>query len=450
MSTASVSPVRQKDRILFIDGVRGIALLGILLMNSMAQSQAHFYYNTMDLRQPLTGANFWAWIVECFAFEGTMRGLFSILFGAGTILLLNRLEKQKKGLEPADIYYRRLLWLLIFGLINAFILLWPGDILYPYALCGLLLFPFRNWSPRNLLLGAFFFLAIATYRGNTELYHAKSVISKGLVVQALEKKKVTLNDTQKADLEKFRGMRDRQTKEGIAKQAVEEEKKVKGQNYFGVFRYYLDINMQIQSVGFYNGLWDILIFFFIGMALYKSGYLEGKKSNALYALVAVIGISVGLFLNYQTLHLQYQLKFDNYQYMQRWLFEYYDIRRVFQTTGYLSALILLYKLTPVRKLFRIFIPVGQMAFTNYLSQSIITSIIFYGFHVFGTLQRYQIYYVVFAIWVFQIITSAIWLHYFRFGPLEWLWRSLTYWKRQPMRRKVAEEEVPEELIPAVA
>ena len=116
--TQSISqPLRQKERIRFIDAVRGLALLGILLMNSMAQSQAHFFYMDMDLSQPVTGPNFWAWVVEAFLFEGTMRGLFSILFGAGTILLLNRLEKQKPGLEPADIYYRRLLWLLVFGLI---------------------------------------------------------------------------------------------------------------------------------------------------------------------------------------------------------------------------------------------------------------------------------------------------------------------------------------------
>ena len=75
-----------------------------------------------------------------------------------------------------------------------------------------------------------------------------------------------------------------------------------------------------------------------------------------------------------------------------------------------------------------------MAFTNYLMQSIITSIIFYGFDVFGELQRYEVYYVVGAIWVFQIIFSNIWLRYFRFGPFEWLWRSLTYLKEQPMLR----------------
>ena len=93
---------------------------------------------------------------------------------------------------------------------------------------------------------------------------------------------------------------------------------------------------------------------------------------------------------------------------------------------------------------RVFAPVGQVAFTNYLSQSILTSIIFYGFGLFGKLQRYQIYYVVGSIWLFQIIFSHSWLQYFRFGPFEWLWRTLTYVEKQPMRKRVALNEPEEE------
>src|SRR5262245_56159978 len=108
------SPLEKKERILFLDSVRGIALLGILLMNAMAQSQPYQFYDRMDMSQPATGLNFYAWVAECLLFEGTMRGLLSLLFGAGTILLLNRLVKEKSGLEPADIFYRRMLWLLVF------------------------------------------------------------------------------------------------------------------------------------------------------------------------------------------------------------------------------------------------------------------------------------------------------------------------------------------------
>lgn len=451
MTQSLSAPLRQNERIQFIDAVRGLALLGILLMNITAQSQAHFFYDKMDLRQPLTGLNFYAWGAEMLLFEGTMRGLFSILFGAGTILLLTRLVKKKSGLEPADIYYRRLLWLLVFGLINAFIFLWPGDILYPYALCGLLLFPFRNLSTKNLLWIAFAVLVIGTYRENSDLFQYKKTISQGQVAEALEAKKVKLTDKQKEQLDAYKGFKERASGQGIVKRAEKEEKEIKGQSYLAIFRYYRDINMRLQSQDMYeNGIWDILLCFFIGMALYKSGYLLGKKSNALYATVAVIGIALGIIINYFYLRQMYQLKFDMFQLIQKSKISYYEIRRVSQTLGYLSLLILLYKITPFKKILNVFAPVGQMAFTNYLSQSIITSIIFYGFGLFATLQRYEIYYVVAAIWLFQIITSHIWLRYFRFGPFEWVWRSLTYLTKQPMKRRIPAAETDEvgEQLPA--
>ena len=429
----TVSPLRKKERILFLDCVRGIALLGILLMNSMAQSQSHLFYEHMNLNQSITGLNFYAWVVERGFFEGTMRGLFSILFGAGTVLLLNRLQKQKPGLEPADIFYRRMLWLLVFGLINAFLFLWPGDILYPYALLGLLLFPFRNWQPKKLMWAALLLLALGTYRENMSLYDNKEIIHNGKVAESMESKKQKLTDKQKGDLGRWHGFKEENTSEGMMKKAMEETKgtQEKSKSYVGMVRHYRDINMMIQSVFFYNSWWDILMFFFIGMALFKSGYIEGKKSTGLYVAVTVIGIGIGVFLNYLLLRNQYANKFDMVIFTEKWDFSYYQVRRLFQTLGYLSLLILLYKVIPFRKIMGIFAPVGQMAFTNYLMQSIIMSTIFLGMGWFGKLQRYEIYYVVAGVWIFQIIFSHIWLRYFLFGPFEWLWRSLTYEHKQP-------------------
>ncbi|MDB5231688.1 MAG: hypothetical protein JWN76_2493 [Chitinophagaceae bacterium] len=455
MSNLVIAPIRQSQRIKLIDAIRGIALLGILLMNSMAQSQAHFFYDKMDLRQSLTGLNFFAWGTEMILFEGTMRGLFSILFGAGTLLLLSRLIKTKKGLEPADIFYRRMLWLLVFGLINAFIFLWPGDILYPYALCGLLLFPFRNLSVKNLLWIAFFFLAIGTYRDNSDLYQYKNIITKGQAAEVVSNKKVKLTEVQEEDLGKYKDFKEKQTSAGIMKRAQKEEKKIQGQGYVPLFKYFLDINMMIESTIFYESYWwDILLFLFIGMALFKSGFLAGKKSNKLYITVAVTGIVVGTALNYYFQKTQYDLRFDQYLFVQKWRFAYYELRRVFQTMGYLSLIIILYKVAPFRKILNVFAPVGQMAFTNYLSQSIITSIIFYGMGWFGKLQRYEVYYIVGGIWIFQIAASNIWIYYFRFGPFEWLWRSLTYMKKQPMKKQIttieSEEDTDEEIpLPAL-
>ena len=80
--------------------------------------------------------------------------------------------------------------------------------------------------------------------------------------------------------------------------------------------------------------------------------------------------------------------------------------------------------------------VGQMAFTNYIMQTLICNTIFlgFGFSLYGMLERHELYYIVASVWIFQLIVSSIWLHYFRFGPLEWMWRSLTYWQKQPFRK----------------
>jgi uncharacterized protein len=412
-------------------------------MNSMAQSQSHFFYDNMNLNQPITGANFYVWAAERGLFEGTMRGLFSILFGAGSFIFICRLEKQKKGLEPADIFFRRMLWLLAFGLINAFIFLWPGDILYPYALCGILLFPFRNWSPKKLMVAALFLLAVGTYRENSKLYQDKKIVRQGQIAEALDSKKQKLNDQQKEDLKKWQGFKEEATNAGMMKKAAEETKQVQNKSYADIFRFYVDINMMIQSVFFYNSWFDMLLLFFVGIALFKSGFLLGKTPLWLYVLVAVVGIAAGLTMNYFLLKAEYQNRFDYLAFIQKWDVSFYQVRRVLQTLGYLSLLILLYKIVPFRKLLNVFAPVGQMAFTNYLSQSIITSVIFYGFALYGKLQRYEVYYFVAGIWIFQIIFSHLWLRYFLFGPFEWVWRSLTYLQKQPMLKKQEEDIVPD-------
>ena len=293
-----------------------------------------------------------------------------------------------------------------------------------------------------MILIACLLLAIGTYRDNSDFFKDKKIIQKGQAIAAIDTTKVKLTDEQKADLARFTGFKENNSKEATAKAAEEQIKKIRGKDYPALFRNFRDVNMWLQSSVFYEHYWfDILLFFFLGMALFKSGYLLGNKPNGLYAAIAIVGIGVGLLMNYFYLRTQYRLRFDNYLFTQQWKFNYYHIRRVFQTLGYVSLLILMYKVTPIKKIFfSIFVPVGQMAFTNYLMQSIITSIIFYGFGLYGKLQRYEAYYVVVSIWLFQIIFSHIWMRYFRFGPFEWVWRSLTYLHMPEFRKKA---EVPE-------
>ena len=122
------SPVQSGQRINSLDVLRGIALLGILLMNINGMGLPFSYVDPTIIGNEVS-LNVKVWAINSMLFEGTMRGLFTLLFGAGVILLTSRLVKKGAGIETADIYYRRILWMLLFGLVNVYIFLWHGDIL---------------------------------------------------------------------------------------------------------------------------------------------------------------------------------------------------------------------------------------------------------------------------------------------------------------------------------
>src|SRR6185503_9284854 len=140
-SAMMAAPVSQQERITILDSLRGIAVLGILMMNITGFAlPAPAYRNDLAVMNEIGTINQKTWFIVEWIFEGTQRALFSILFGAGIILFLNRQEKRRAGLWPADYFFRRQLWLLVFGLLHAYVLLWFWEILFPYACCGMILF----------------------------------------------------------------------------------------------------------------------------------------------------------------------------------------------------------------------------------------------------------------------------------------------------------------------
>jgi uncharacterized protein len=153
--------------------------------------------------------------------------------------------------------------------------------------------------------------------------------------------------------------------------------------------------------------------------------------------MCIVGLGAGLTISYFRLQQMVDAKFNWYEYTKQVSFASYELSRTFRSIGILGLIMLLYKSGWVKWLFALMRPVGQMAFTNYLMQSLLCGLFFYGigFGMYGKLQRHEIYYVLAAVWAIQIVYSHIWLHYFRFGPMEWAWRSLTYWKKQPFRKE---------------
>lgn len=434
---AVTTPLAQQQRISILDTIRGYAVLGILLMNIPYFSDAvPLAGNPFIMNE--SGKDFYTWLIVDSAFEGTMRATFSMLFGAGAILLLRRLERNP-GTEvtPADIYYRRLLWLLCFGLVNAFIFTWPGDILYTYAITGLFIYPFRNMKVKGLLLMALFFILVATTFKTYEWYEAHEKRVKGEHAAKMKSSGATLDHKQEGDLRAWRDSKESRSAESMMENVKGARDAAHG-NYFSVFRDFSRSSVMIQTSYFYFDLfWDAIAFFFIGMALFKAGVITGDKSLKFYLVATVLCLTIGYLLSYSTMRWYIALKMDSSYYLDEIGPNLYQFRRLFQALGYMSLVIFLYKAGIFSRLWTWLSKVGQMAFTNYLMQSIICGFIFFGWGLgkFGTMRRHETYYVVFAVWIFQIVFSNIWLQYFRFGPFEWAWRSLTYWKKQPMKKE---------------
>lgn len=426
------APVAQRERIVLLDSLRGIAILGILLMNiptfSYPEGNNPFIANE-------TGLNYYTWYFVDLIPAGTQRALFSMLFGAGIILFISNHERKSPGLAPADYFFRRQLWLIAFSVFDVFVLLWPGDILLDYAIIGMLLFAFRNLSAKKLMIAAGICMFFMLLRENRDLYLKKETIHRGELVAAIDTTKTKLSVQQKEWLSGMQEIKERSTPESKLRRVEKKEQKVTG-NYRQVYDQRTNEYLSTIFDYLYFYIWDVLTFMLLGMAFFKSGILLGKARMGVYWAMCIIGLGVGIFLSYLHLGRAIQYRYNEFEFSKNTWFQYYDITRVFRSIGFLGLIMLLYRSGLFKWLFALMRPVGQMAFTNYLLQSLMCAILFYGigFSLFGKLQRYEIYVVVGCIWVFQIILSHAWLRYFRFGPFEWLWRSLTYWKRQPMRK----------------
>lgn len=441
-------PLRQPERMQVIDALRGFALCGILIMNI-----AFFGLPFMQVEDPrLFGElgqalnHFW-WAFMKYFMEGSMRGLFSILFGAGSLLLMGRLEKRNPGMTPADIYFRRLLWLLLFGLINGFILNWPGDILYHYAIVGMFIFAFRKASVRLLTGFTILFIAITMLMSFVKKRGLFEMRANAETAMQVKKSGKTLTEEQEGAIAEWEGFNKSRDTAANRVGAEKGAKKIREGNYFEVMKEMGIWTVKLESSKFYGSFFfDIIIFFLIGMLLFKTKVIQGEKSILFYAVMAVVGYGLGFGEGYWHYRQVLAANFDPFTYYRNGGFpiDLYQLHRVCTTLGHLGFVMVLWKSGFFKWLMWPLSRMGQMAFTNYLGQSLICGLLFYGygFALYGTLQRYQLYYVWASVIAFEMIFSIIWLHYFRFGPLEWVWRSLTYWKPQPMKKGEEIVEMP--------
>ena len=425
------TPVSTSERILPLDIMRGFVLCGILLMNITGFGLANAYSNP-TVSGGSTGWNLYAWVTTNMFFEGTMRALFSMLFGVGSFIILDRLDKRHAGIKAADIYFRRLLWMLVFGLIHGYLLLWSGEILYDYAIMGFLVFSFRNMAPKKLILIALLLFSIGTfwtyteYRSNVKLV-ADVALAKTKTAQGQELTK-ELKDATTA-WEKI--------EERKSPKHVEEVNENMRKGYLGVVSYLAPHNKDTDTVWFYRyDVWDVLSMMMLGIALFKLNILSGGKSYRFYGLMLLLGYAVGLSTNYYEVTTIISSGFSFLGFSQTDVT--YDLGRIGMTMGHIGLIMMFAKLPILGWLKKSIAAVGKMALTNYIMHSLICMVVFtgVGFGLFGKLQRYELYFVVFAVWIFQLILSPVWLKYFYFGPMEWLWRRLSYQYKPPFRKKV--------------
>lgn len=415
------------ERIDVLDFIRGTALFGILLMNITGFGLSHAYSNPLN-NGGATGADLWAWIIIQMGFEGTQRALFSVLFGAGIILLTERLEASNPA-GAADIFVRRNLLLIAFGLFNAWILLWAGDILYFYGLTALIVFGFGKLPARWLMVIGAAALVLTAIWSLKEGFDDLSAHQEAQAAQKVLASGKTLTEEQQTAID---GWKEKLEEHRPPKEMIDESIAAHRSGWAGTLGAIAPEVMWMESWFFYRYFGDIFGMMLIGMGLFKSGVLTLKRPSSLYWLMVVGGYAVGLAVNYWEVTWIMRHKFDLLAYKQTEIT--YDLGRLAMMIGHLGALLLFFRSGVLPWLRRSVAAVGQMALTNYLTHSLVCLILFTGFGLYGQLARHQLYYVVLAICTVQLVISPIWLRHYRFGPAEWLWRSLTYMRKQPFRR----------------
>ena len=402
------APVAESDRVAALDVLRGFAVLGILIVNIRSFSTVSAAYLNPAVGDGLDGAGLWVWATTHLLADTKFISIFSLLFGAGMAMTADRMAK--RGIPAVGLHYRRQLWLLVIGLAHAY-LIWHGDVLVAYALCGFLLYPLRNVRPkRQLILGACMVAVVLPLWLGVglsvpwwpEAERAAMAADWAPPPAALA-----------AETAAFRG-------------GWLEQMPYRAGEAFG-----------LQTVVFLvYFLWRAGGLMLVGMALYRLGVVTGRRSPAFYRRTALLGIGLGLPVVAAGIAYNVRTGFSaEHSMFQGTLFNYVGSFGVF--LGYVALVMLAVQAGRLPGLQQRLAAVGRMALTNYISQSVLCTLFFYGhgLGMFGRLSALGQVGGVLAVWALQLAWSPWWLRRFRFGPLEWLWRTATYMRRQPFRAR---------------
>ncbi len=403
----AAGPVERAGRIVSIDVLRGFAVLGILVMNIQSFSMISAAYLNPNAFGDLTGPNHLVWFMSHLFADSKFMTIFSLLFGAGVVLMTSR--RVEAGKPAAGVHYRRMFWLIVIGILHGHFL-WYGDILYAYGMCGFVIFLFRRRSPRFLIIAGTLAVAVGSlltlFWQVTMPYWPPEV-----VVEVKSEWWVPPAENVQTEVDAYRGSWSEQQPIRSAKATYMET------NHF-----------------FTETMWRAGGLMLIGMALFKLGIFGAERSRKFYLQMAGWGLGIGmpsvvlgvLFCDRSSWDFRTAF-FGGSQ------FNYWGSLLV--AAGYIGVVMLACKQPGLEHLTRPLAACGQMALSCYLLQTIICTTIFYGhgLGLFGSVSRVGQAGIVFGVWALLLIVCPLWLRYFRFGPFEWLWRSLTYLKPKPMK-----------------
>ena len=387
---------KSNNRIHSIDLLRGFAILGILIMNITNFSQVNIAYMNPTIGAGLEGYNQYFHAFNYIFADTRFMSIFSILFGAGVVLFTSNAET--KGKRAGVLHFKRMFWLLLFGFVHAYFI-WSGDILVAYAICGCFIFFLRKKSIRTLLvMSTLLFIIPLTF--NLMTYY-------GLTSDELESTFAFFHPN--------------------SEQIAIEIKTMQG-SFLEQMTIRLKNAIEFQTFVFLiETFWRTTAMMLLGMMLFRKGVLSADKSIKYYKKMILVGFAPGLILSIIGLNQAYDFEWSG-AYVMNIGANYKLVSGVFMAIGYIGFVMWFFKKGIFKNLQSRLQATGRMAFTNYIGMSLICTLIFngHGLGLFGTFDRLQQFLVVISLWVLILILSPLVLKKYRFGPLEWMWRKLTY------------------------
>ena len=373
-----------------------------------------------------SAADYASWAFNFVFIDGKMRGLFSFLFGASMLLVIERAEAS--GRSPAGVHYRRMIWLLIFGLLH-FYFVWFGDILAGYAQVGMIAYLFRRLEPKTLVGIGIGLVVVQTLLFSLFAFGA-------FFLQAAASEPGAPADV----LRQWQGLN---SEMGVpSPQALATKMTMFLGAYGPIAAHRLGDWYEPFTTLFFFG-WETLAYFLFGMALLKTGFFRGTWEPARYRRLVLIGYGIGIPV-YGAL--AYVLLSDGFS-LPTLLACAMAATVPFRPLMVIATASLIILLTRRGgRLVERIAAAGRAAFTNYLGTSILMTTLFYGYGagLYGSLTRIQLWLVVVAMWALMLLWSKPWLDRFSYGPFEWLWRSLARGRIEPISRRPGRKDVPAE------